>query len=597
MDREHQARLNFLAEAEQYYDRIESVLVGLAEQGAQTHQLDELLRLVHSIKGGAGMMGFIPLSQVAHRLEDFLKILRVHHSSQRLDHELETLLIQGIDRLRQISERHREGAEVTEPWLTEQTQPVFTQLQQRLGELHPEDENALLAVTEDTDIRLIMVASSDMIVAQPALASTPDFVPEPLGRTVRVPLEHLQHLNTLCSDLVLERNALNLRLEQLQGSVARLKQMNTIPQLQEGVTTVELGVRDLGQVAQRLDQTTQVLQQNATRMQMRPFAELVERFPKTVQDWSHKFGKSVHLKLIGESTLLSQAAIEGLSDPLLHLLRNAFDHGIESSTRRLADGKPEQGTITLRATHQGSRTLITISDDGQGINLDQVREKACKLGFPESLLQTTNLPDLLALIFEPGFSTAEQVGELSGRGVGLDVVQTNLWQLRGEVQVATRAGIGTTFTLSLPFNLSVLPVLVLEASGMLFSIAVDSVREVLCPAPEQLVLLAGQEHLQWQTRIVPLVRLEPWLVCNRPGQSLPLEKAPSIDRESIILVGQGPNLRGVYVDRVWGEQEVAIRPIMSLLPLPPGFFSSSILGDGRAVPLVDLVQCTDARPT
>jgi chemotaxis protein histidine kinase CheA len=596
MDREHQARLNFLAEAEQYYDRMESVLVGLAEQDVQTHQLDELLRLVHSIKGGSGMMGFIPLSQVAHRLEDFLKILRVRHPSQRLDHELETLLVEGIDRLRQISECHREGAEVTESWLNEQTQPVFTQLQQRLGELRPEDENALLAATEDTDIRLIMVASGEMIVSRPTPASPP-VVAEPLGKTVRVPLEQLQHLNTLCSDLVLERNALKLRLEQLQGTVARLKQMNPIPQLQEIVTTVELGVREVEQVAQRLQQTTQVLQQNATRMQMRPFAELVERFPKTVQDWSSKFGKPVHLKLIGASTLLTQEAIEGLSDPLLHLLRNSFDHGIEPPTRRLADGKPEQGTITLRATHQGSRTLITISDDGQGINLDQVREKACKLGFPESLRQTTNLPDLLALIFEPGFSTAEQVGELSGRGVGLDVVQTNLWQLRGEVQVATRAGMGTTFTLSLPFNLSVLSVLVVETAGLLLAIAVDSVREVLCPTPEQLMLLAGKEYLQWQTHTVPLVRLEPWLACNRPGQSLLLERAPSINRSAVVLVGEGANLRGVCVDRVWGEQEVAIRPIMSLLPLPPGFFSSSILGDGRVVPLVDLIQLTDARPT
>jgi chemotaxis protein histidine kinase CheA len=595
MDREHQARLNFLAEAEQYYDRMESVLVGLAEQDVQTHQLDELLRLVHSIKGGAGMMGFIPLSQVAHRLEDFLKILRVHHPSQRLDHELETLLVDGIDWLRQISECHREGAEVTEPWLTEHTQPLFTQLQQRLGELRPEDENALLAAAEDTDIHLIMVASGEVIVSRPTPAASP-VVAEPLGKTVRVPLEQLQHLNTLCSDLVLERNALKLRLEQLQGTVACLKQMNTIPQVQEIVTTVEAGVRNVGQVAQRLEQTTQVLQLNATRMQMRPFAKLVERFPKTVQDWSNKFGKPVHLKLIGESTLLTQAAIEGLSDPLLHLLRNAFDHGIEPPARRLADGKPEQGTITLRATHQGSRTLITISDDGQGINLDQVREKACKLGFPESLRQTTNLPDLLALIFAPGFSTAELVGELSGRGVGLDVVQTNLWQLRGEVQVATRAGMGTTFTLSLPLNLSVLSVLVVETAGLLLTIAVDSVREVLCPAPEQLMLLAGKEYLQWQTRTVPLVRLEPWLVCNRPGQSFPLERVPSINRSAVVLVGEGANLRGVCVDRVWGEQEVAIRPIMSLLPLPPGFFSSSILGDGRVVPLVDLIQLTDARP-
>jgi two-component system, chemotaxis family, sensor histidine kinase and response regulator PixL len=118
----------------------------------------------------------------------------------------------------------------------------------------------------------------------------------------------------------------------------------------------------------------------------------------------------------------------------------------------------------------------------------------------------------------------------------------------------------------------------------------------LCPAPEQLMLLAGKEYLQWQTRTVPLVRLEPWLVCNRPGQSFPLERVPSINRSAVVLVGEGANLRGVCVDRVWGEQEVAIRPIMSLLPLPPGFFSSSILGDGRVVPLVDLIQLTDARP-
>jgi chemosensory pili system protein ChpA (sensor histidine kinase/response regulator) len=975
MDREQQVRLNFLEEAEQYYDRMESVLIGLADRGAEPHQLDELLRLAHSVKGGAGMMGFMPLSQVAHRLEDFLKILRARHQSQPLDHELETWLLRGVDCLRQIGELHRQGGGLEPEWFEQQTQPLFARLQARLGDLRPEDENALLAEEEEVDVSLILfengveealdrfesrltssssagqlaqdlqatanelvtfgrmrdldvfiqlcqivglqakeiaptqveelakqalklwrqslglvslgrpeqipnylslgefageisvaesqdtlanqngvdpfaftdleieisefdfehlateldstwvsedlsletqlsesvmgqaldnipdedtitvnyqgvdapdihsssvndldlseleavdpdindldindldmgaldisnftldtldltglelpelelpeltldvaeltdlqqtfaqfeteavealdsgeqasdsvltdvATSQDAVIpmpaAQPELLAFPaseapvgavsnsSTAPEASGKTVRVPLDQLQRFNTLFSGLVLERNAINLRLDQMKGFVSLLRdrmyrleqsntqlrkwydraslegivstpgtagnlpaepsqpvmienplltkglvstpsseqfdalemdrytdlhllsqeQMETIVQLQEVMTDVEFSLREMGQAVQGLNQSTRSVQDSATRMQMRPFSDLVGRFPRAVRDWSMKFGKSVSLKLEGDATLLDRDVIENLSDPLLHLLRNAFDHGIESPESRISAGKPAQGTITLRAAHQGNKTLITISDDGQGINLDKVRAQARKQGFPESLLRNASEKDLLELIFEPGFSTAEQVSELSGRGVGMDVVKTNLLALRGEIDVATRAGIGTTFTISLPFNLSILPVLLLENADMVFSIAADSVREVLRPTPDQLVTIVEQEHLSWNGHLVPLVRLEQWLGYRRPSKPFLLEGTPSISQSTILLVGQDANLRGVYVDRVWGEQEVAIRPITSPLPLPPGFFSTSLLGDGRVVPLVDLVPLT-----
>ncbi|MBE9010534.1 Hpt domain-containing protein, partial [Pseudanabaenaceae cyanobacterium LEGE 13415] len=230
--------------------------------------------------------------------------------------------------------------------------------------------------------------------------------------------------------------------------------IETIVQLQEVTEDLGISLDDTEQSARNLNKTSKQLQSGFTRLRMRPFSELVERFPRALQEWCNEYGKLVRLKIEGETVLLDRNILETLQDPLLHLLRNAFDHGIEDPQTRLEHGKSVEGLIEIRAAQQGNRTVITIQDDGQGIAIDKIRDRAAEIGLDPSLLASASETELLSLIFEPGFSTSNQVTELSGRGVGMDVVRTHLQQVRGEITINTQVGVGTTFKLSVPATLS-----------------------------------------------------------------------------------------------------------------------------------------------
>lgn len=820
MDNDRQIPLKFLDEAADCCDRIESTVLGLASKIPDPQELDQALRAAHSIKGGAGMMGFMPLSQVAHQLEDFFKILRVRYHSQTINTEVETLLLQGVDFLRQVGELHRQAQVINETWLTNQSQPIFDRLRQQLGDLRPEDENALLSQEGDVDPAMLMLESSlkesidllnvqlttisstelleslksiaieltdfgrmakldqfvdlcqsvknhcqDIFPAQATqltqqvlkawrtshsvvllgrfekiptqivgfLATTPhqlelersseappkisnffdrhepplalfaelaaidlpeipsDFaanwdelpalidelaelselpnvwqqddqlvtlvvnttsiVSNQQGQTVRVPVEYLKQFNTVFGQLILERNAINLRLSEIQSYTGLLRkrinhlessnkelrqwydqastegliptpqsdttisiakastttefdplemdqyndlhlvsqdQMETIVQLQEVTTDIEMSLQDMTQSVRGLNQTTRSLQKNLTRTQMSPFTDVVKRFPRLVRDLSVQFGKSVNLKIIGEHTGIDRAILDNLSDPLIHLLRNAFDHGIEDVATRLAAGKSATGNITLEASYRGGETIITISDDGGGIKIDRIRDRFQQMGLPAEEIAKISEAELLDAIFEPGFSTATSLTELSGRGVGMDVVRTNIEEIRGKIQVKTTLGIGTTFTIRVPFALSILRVMLLERAGFVFAVSVDSVQEIIRFQSD--LLTVDGTHISWQSQTIPLVALEQGVTFGRDHRPFELSGIPTIAQTTLLVVGEDQLSTAFYIDRFWGEKEVTLKSIDSPIPLTPGFGNSIILGDGRVVPLVDLVQ-------
>jgi two-component system, chemotaxis family, sensor histidine kinase and response regulator PixL len=930
MDNDRQIPLKFLDEAADCCDRMESTVLGLANKIPNPQELDQALRAAHSIKGGAGMMGFMPLSQVAHQLEDFFKILRVRYNSKSIDTEVETLLLQGVDLLRQVSDLHRQGQVIAEAWLITQSQPIFDRLRQQLGDLRPEDEDALLSQEGDADPAMLMLESAlkdsiDLLVIQltslsspelleslrstaaeltdfgrmakleqfvelcrsvknhcqntdpsqatqlaqqslkawrkshsvvllgrfekiptkisgfatttsdnlaidrfnpelsgmddltelidfaflqseianldldnfselsssfdemspisalmgdfasfeipelsleeqgfiafnedaqslnslesfpfpeslfsePPLAlitelaafdlpempsafspnwneaetttdisnlfnqhepsvgllaelaaielpeiltdwseddratapvltttpliSTPASTPAPIsnasnqqGQTVRVPVEYLKQFNTAFGQLILERNAINLRLGEIQNYTVLLRkrmkhlessnkelrqwydqsstagliptpqespasiavssvktsaitefdslemdryndlhlvsqdQMETIVQLEEVTTDIELSLQDLTQSVRGLNQTTRSLQKNLTRTQMSPFAEVVKRFPRLIRDLSVQFGKSVNLKIVGEHTGIDRAILDSLSDPLIHLLRNAFDHGIEDVATRLAAGKSTTGNITLEASHRGGETIVTIADDGGGIKINRIRDRLQQMGLPTEEIAKISEAELLDTIFEPGFSTASSLTELSGRGVGMDVVRTNIEEIRGRIQVKTELGVGTTFTIRVPFALSIVRVMLMERAGFIFAVSVDSVKEILRFQPD--LLTPDGTQLVWQSQTIPLLALEQVMTFVGNHRPFELPGIPTIDRPTVLVVGEDELSAAFYIDKFWGEKEVTLRSIDSPIPLTPGFGNSIILGDGRVVPLVNLVE-------
>ncbi|MBE9221428.1 hybrid sensor histidine kinase/response regulator, partial [Cyanobacterium stanieri LEGE 03274] len=361
------------------------------------------------------------------------------------------------------------------------------------------------------------------------------------------------------------------------------EQIETIVQLKEVSTDINFSINDINQSLQELNHTMESLQKNATRIQMRPFADLVRGFPRFIRDLGVQFGKKVNLKIEGETTLLDRTFIESLSAPLMHLLRNAFDHGIEDPQTRLQTRKPAQGTITLSALNRGTKIIITIQDDGAGISLDKIKQRLLKMGMGKGEIAKMKPSQIMDYIFEPGFSTASEVTELSGRGVGMDIVRSNIEELQGEIHAYSTLGEGTTFTLSLPFNLSILRVMVVETNQMVFAVPVNSVREIV--KAESM----DQKKVTWQNQSIPVVRLDDLLIFNRPCKPFEMPGYPVIDKSTLLIVGEGINCGAIHLERYWGEQEVTIRPIETHLSLPPGFISSLILGDGRVLPLVDPV--------
>ncbi|MDY6937677.1 MAG: response regulator [Cyanobacteriota bacterium] len=366
--------------------------------------------------------------------------------------------------------------------------------------------------------------------------------------------------------------------------------METVVQIQEVTDDIRLGLEDTEQIARNLNKSVKQLQTRFNQVRMRPLSDILDRFPRALRELSLQYGKSVELRVIGGNTLVDRNIIEILKDPLLHLLRNSFDHGIENPETRRENGKPETGTIEIRASHRSSRTLISIRDDGAGIPIERVRRRAAQMGLDEELLDAASNRELLSLIFEPGFSTKEQVTDLSGRGVGMDVVRNNLKKVRGDIQVDTQPGVGTTFSLMVPFTLSVTRILLVESGGMLLAFPSDTIQEILPLRPGQNLPSAGGEVLNLEGTMVQLVRPERWFEFRCPHQLVELEVPPTIDAPSVLISERDNQLVGLAIDRCWGEREVAIRPVEGTLALPSGFNNCAILGDGRVVPLVNVPE-------
>lgn len=363
--------------------------------------------------------------------------------------------------------------------------------------------------------------------------------------------------------------------------------MESIVQIQEITSDLEIGLEDTEHTSRDLNRTAKQLQTRFTQIRMRPFADLANRYPRLIRQLCQDHGKRVKLDIQGGHTLIDRSVLAILSDPLMHIVRNAFDHGLESPSDRQHQGKPPQGHIELRATYRGNQTVITISDDGQGIDPEKLRQKALQLGFNPQVLDSASDRELIDLIFEPGFSTASQVTSLSGRGVGMDVVRTNLRQVRGDVRVETQLGKGTTFTITVPYTLSVVRVLLAEAAGMLVAIPTEAIEEMMLRDRYPIIETVGQKILDWQGYMIPLVQLQDYFRFSRPHRSLDMDAIPTINDPTVMLLAQGDDLIGIEIDRYWGEQEVTIRQVDGDMGLPPGFSGCTILGDGRIVPLID----------
>ncbi|MFW5718589.1 MAG: chemotaxis protein CheW, partial [Spirochaetota bacterium] len=332
--------------------------------------------------------------------------------------------------------------------------------------------------------------------------------------------------------------------------------------------------------AQNLGRITGELQEGVMRIRMVPISQIFSRFPRLVRDLTRSLNKQVDLRIEGEDTELDKSVIEDLLDPLIHCVRNSIDHGIESAEVRAEKGKTEVGDLLLRASNEGNMIVIEVADDGRGIDVDAVRQKAIDRGV---IHPSKALSDLEAfnLIFDPGFSTAKQVSNISGRGVGLDVVKKQIEKLNGSVTVRSAPDAGTRFTIKIPLTLAIIQGLMVRVGDQTYAIPITAVQESHRIKPSDIRMLDNHEVLNVREDVVSLLRL---------SRIFRIETDPDRDRVFVVVVGSGDKKVGLIVDSLIGEEDVVIKPLRDRYTNAPGIAGANITGDGRVSLIIDVTQ-------
>jgi two-component system chemotaxis sensor kinase CheA len=378
---------------------------------------------------------------------------------------------------------------------------------------------------------------------------------------MRVEIRKLDYLVNLVGELVLERN----RLLRLSQDLAACDGKN--PALTEAVAISTA----------RLSFITDELQNASLRTRMVPIDNVFRKLPRLVRELSHQVGKEIEIRITGNETEIDKTMIEHIHDPLVHILRNSLDHGIEGTEQRISAGKNSVGTIAVDARQQGDQIVVTIRDDGRGIDSERVRQKIVEKGIysPEHAAALSRR-ELLEALFLPGFSTADKVNNLSGRGVGMDVVRTNLRRLNGSVEIESTLGEGTTITLKVPLTMAILPVLLVQVSDEVYAIPLRSVLETVRMDSSAVHCVEGSEVLVLRDRTVPLLRLAPLIgaTCDEPASRAVIL---SINDTRIALA----------VEALIGQESTVIKPLSALLRDSPYVAGATITGDGRVRLVLD----------
>ncbi len=395
----------------------------------------------------------------------------------------------------------------------------------------------------------------------------------------------------------------------------RYSELHTIAQATiEQLAQIDEQIEDLAlfttQSAQQIDRQQQILahlRDDLMWARMLPLGEILNRFPRTLHDLSVEFNKPVDLTITGSGVLVDRAAIDKLLDPLLHLLRNAFDHGIDLPAARQAAGKSARGAIAITAYHQGSQTVIEIADDGRGIDLNTIKSKAIALGLLTPVAAAIATRErLLDLLFEPGFSTADRVTKLSGRGMGLDIVKAQIQALDGTIAIDSQLGTGTTFILRIPLTLTIAQLLVCQVGNAVYAFPTDSIQKIVVPTPAQRAQQGTQQVFQWRNLTIPIYKLADLLTYSIPVPERTLSHTlkssannPSDWLPPLLLIRQGDRIVALEIDRLITEQELTIVPFGKAIKPPSYSYGCTILGDGVILPVLDphtLIQVLVERP-
>jgi len=564
----------YLEDARAHLEGLDHALLTLEREGLDPEVVAGIMGPLHTLKGNSGMMGFTGIKDYVHRLEDVF--VRVGQGTVTLSRPLFDRLFAGASALRDAVEQAcRQRGEVRS---LEGERTVLDAILRQAPEPAAPSTVAAVAPLALPTPAAPPVAPPAPLPAPPADASSSLAAPassavsaeyvSARSSMVRVDFSQLDHLLNLVGELIIHRT----KLHELGRELA--EQMG-------GHESVEL----LSAVQQVASVSTQ-LQETVMDIRMLPIRHVFERFPRLVRDLARQQGKDIELILEGEGTRIDKAIIDEIGEPLVHMIRNSVDHGIETPAVRVARGKTPTGTILLSAMQESNHVLITIMDDGSGIDAAAVRRKAVGRGLLKAD-ETIADRELVQLIFSQGFSTAETVSELSGRGVGLDVVLKSIERLNGLVEVETVPGVGTKFIIQLPLTLAIISALLVEVSDRTYAVPLGSVVESLKFRSTDVHTINGRDTLRIRDRIVPLVRLDAFFG---------LRAAADQTAHYAVVLGRGDKRVGLVVNRLRGQQEVVIK---ALDPAVSGtafaLAGATIMGDGRVVLILDVAAFFEGR--
>jgi len=543
----------FVAESREGLERMELCLTELEQRHGDGELIGEIFRVVHTIKGTTGFLGFSRLQTLAHTGESLLAALRdgrIQVTSELISGLLE--LRDGLQAIVEIIEAR--GSE---------------------GERHDDDDRDLIAWMKELEAGGALKSDgglsrrrTDSNTPAPAGTTPPSQSTGSGGdtdKTLRIEVEELNRMMNLVGDLVLTRN----RMLQCQpGDISYAEQVR------------------------RLNTVTTELRESVMRARMQPVGHLFAKFPRMVRDLAQKCGRKVRIEFEGQDTTLDKSLLEAVRDPLTHAVRNAVDHGIESEAERVRAGKPTEGVVRLRAYQQSGTVVIEVADDGAGIATDRVLGKAVERGLitPEAASAMTEY-EALQLVFVPGFSTAREVTSVSGRGVGMDVVRTNVEQAGGRVEIESRPGAGTTLRLRVPLTLAIVPALVVECEGQSFALPQGSLVElVYVPASEAVSAverMGAAELYRLRDRLLPLVRLRNVLEVGECDHSIADTANGSAAGLYIAVLEPEGRRFGLVVDGLRSPEEIVVKPLPPALREIKVYAGATVLGNGALAMILD----------
>jgi two-component system chemotaxis sensor kinase CheA len=592
----------FFEESQEHLDEMEHLLLNLDVTNPDNEQLNTIFRAAHSIKGGAGIFGFDALVTVTHVMESLLD--KIRQGKMNITAPMVDLFLSSVDVLKGILTSYRNNAEID--WaganrLTELlesataekskskkskkvdegfgffTDPIVNQAQEAYGffenvEAGQQEAYGFFDEVLDTEfassknIPIPAETTADTQSSSPAISTgiaplatskTTKSAEASESSSIRVDVSKVDQLINLVGEIVITQSMMNLIGKSIEGSLGEKYQT----------------------ISAELERNTREIQEAVMSIRMLPISFVFNRFPRVVRDLSQKLGKSIDLIIEGGETELDKGLTEKLVDPLTHLVRNSIDHGIESADVRVANGKNPTGKVVLRAAQQGGSIVISIADDGGGLNREKILQKAREKNIPIS--DNPGDAEVWQLIFAPGFSTAEQVTDVSGRGVGMDVVKRNVQSLGGRIDIDSVSGKGATFTIRLPLTLAIVDGMGVSVGTQTFIIPLVNIIESMQPAEKDIKTLAADDQLL-------MVRDQYWPI-------LPLYKSMQIEPDFTevhkgiaVLIETNKHKFALFVDALVGQQQVVIKSLEQHYKRVQGVAGATIMGDGSVALILDV---------